>query len=59
MNRDKDQQNDNQQQSNHQRKQHSGTFRESSHSDEKSATNVKEEEAGLEQERKEAMTERD
>jgi hypothetical protein len=41
-----------------QQKQHSSAFKETSRGDEKSTTNV-EEEAGLEQERKEAMTERD
>lgn len=39
-------------------KQRSSAFKESSRGDEKSTTNI-EEEAGLEQERKEAMTERD
>ena len=63
MNTDKDQKKNNQQQTDQpakdqQEKQHSSAFRESSRGDEKSTTNI-EEEAGLEQERKEAMTERD
>jgi hypothetical protein len=46
------------QQDKEQEKQRSSAFKETSRGDEKSTTNV-EEEAGLEQERKEAMTERD
>ena len=62
MNSDRDQNRDNQQQSdqtkNQQEKQRSSAFKETSRGDEKSTTNV-EGEAELEQERKEAMTERD
>jgi hypothetical protein len=41
-----------------QEKQHSSAFKETSRGDEKSTTNI-EEEAALEQQRKEALTERD
>jgi hypothetical protein len=46
------------QQSKQQERQRSSAFKETSRGDEKSTTNI-EEEAGLEQERKDAMTERD
>jgi len=62
MNPDKDQNRNDQHQPEQTReqreKQHSSAFKEASRGDEKSTTNV-EEEAGLEQERKDAMTERD
>ncbi|HTM91501.1 MAG TPA: hypothetical protein VL095_03720 [Flavisolibacter sp.] len=62
MNRDRDQNKKDQQQTDQQGKeqerQRSSAFKETSRGDEKSTTNV-EEEIELEQERKEAMTERD
>lgn len=62
MNSDRDQNRSNQQQTDQfgkeQESQHSSAFNEASRGDEKSTTNV-EEEADLEQERKEARTERD
>ncbi|MBO9682623.1 MAG: hypothetical protein J7502_08150 [Flavisolibacter sp.] len=62
MNRDRDQNKKDQQPTDHQGKeqerQRSSAFKETSRGDEKSTTNV-EEEIELEQERKEAMTERD
>jgi hypothetical protein len=62
MNTDRDQNKTNQQQSDpsktHQEKQRSGAFKESTRGDKKSTINI-EEEAALEQERKEAMRERD
>ena len=62
MKPDKDQNSKDKQQTDHQGKeqerQHSSAFKETSRGDEKSTTNV-EEEIELEQERKEAMTERD
>jgi hypothetical protein len=62
MNTNRDQNTKNEQQAgqahDQQEKQHSSAFKETSRGDEKSTTNV-EEEADLEQERKEAMTERD
>lgn len=61
MNSDRDQNRNEQQQTDQpikEEKQRSSAFKEPSRGDEKSTTNV-EVEAGLEQERKEAMTERD
>lgn len=62
MNTDRDQNKKNEQQAgqevDRQQKPHSSAFNETSRGDEKSTTNV-EEAAGLEQERKEAMRERD
>ena len=61
MTRDKESNGTEQQQSDqasNQERQHSSAFKEANRGDEKSTTNI-EEEAGLEQERKEAMTERD
>ena len=62
MNQERDQNRNEQQQpgqaAKQEEKQHSSAFKESERGDEKSTTNI-EEEAGLEQERKEAMTERD
>ena len=62
MNQERDQNRNEQQQPDQagkqEEKQHSSAFKESERGDEKSTTNI-EEEAGLEQERKEAMTERD
>jgi len=57
QNKNNDQQTD-QTSNNEQDKQHSSAFKETSRGDEKSTTNI-EEEAELEQERKEAMRERD
>jgi hypothetical protein len=57
QNKNESQQTD-QQLKNHQDKQRSSAFKEVSRGDEKSTTNI-EEEAHLEQERKDAMTERD
>jgi hypothetical protein len=53
-----DQQQENQTRQDQHEKQRSSAFKESSRGDKKSTTNV-EEEAGLEQERKDAMSERD
>ena len=61
MNTERDQNKDKQQAdqaSNDQQKQRSGSFNETSRGDEKSTRNI-EEEADLEQQRKEALTERD
>ena len=62
MNSDRDQNREQEQQPDQQgkekEKQRSSAFKETSRGDEKSTTNI-EEEADLEQERKEAMTERD
>jgi hypothetical protein len=62
MNQERDQNRNDQQQSDQtkgqEEKPHSSAFKETGRGDEKSTTNI-EEEAGLEQERKEAMTERD
>lgn len=57
QNKNNDQQTD-QTSNNEQDKQHSSAFKETSRGDEKSTTNI-EDEAELEQERKEAMRERD